>query len=409
MRTTKPAARAGTSVNCILGRDITQRARFADSAGKSLGLPCLTMKIAIDVHSLESQSAGNETYFQQLLSSLVKKNNANQYSLLYTHAAAPLNTPVDQRFNWVAVSPNRVRRILFDLPRALRRIKPDVCHCQYIRPPGLKCKTVVSIHDLAFEHFPETFSMVQRMAMKTLVRQAAMRADRILTISHFSADDISRTYGVPREKISVAYPAVSPAFQPGDKQKARIHLAARYKLENEFLLYVGRIQARKNLVQLIEAYARVRQRGATAKLVIVGKSDYDSKQVFDKIADLGLHDAVFSPGYVPQEDLPLFYQGAEAFVFPSFFEGFGLPVLESMACGTPAITSVGSSLEELAGGAALLVDPHSVDSMVNAMERVLGSADLRADLAARGLGRSADFTIENFAGQVLQVYASLVR
>jgi glycosyltransferase involved in cell wall biosynthesis len=289
----------------------------------------------------------------------------------------------------------------------LRQLQPDVFHCQYIMPPRVKCKTVVSIHDLAYEHFPAMFGTAQRLTMKTLIPSAAKRADRILTLSQFCADDISRTYGIAREKIMVASPAVSEKFQPGDKLRARERLASKYRIESDFLLYVGRIQARKNLVRMVEAYARVRRQGATANLVIVGKPDYGAEQVFARIADLGLKEVVVFPGYVDGGDLPLFYQGAEAFVFPSLFEGFGLPVLESMACGIPTITSYGSSLEEVAGGAAVLVDPKSVDSIANAMEQILSSGEQRRDLGTRGLRRSADFTLENFVRQVLLVYESL--
>jgi glycosyltransferase involved in cell wall biosynthesis len=365
------------------------------------------MKIAIDVHSLGSRSAGNETYFRQLLRGLVLDKSENQYTLFYTHAEAPGSNPVDARFRWVRIPQNPLRRIVFSLPQVLRKLQPDVFHCQYIQPPLLGCRTAVAIHDLAHEHYPEHGYFRETLAMQKLVRSTARRADRIITVSRFSADDISRTYGVPPEKIAVTYPAVSERFQPGDKDSARLHLARKYGLNAAFLLYVGRIQARKNLVRLVEAYARLRQRGMTHKLVLVGKRDYGAERLFAKIDELGLRDEVIFPGHVFEEDLMFFYQATEAFVFPSLFEGFGLPVLESMASGIPTITSRGSSLEEVAGDAALLVDPLSVDALADAMERVLTSEELRRDLSARGLRRSAEFKLQTFAAQTLQVYNSL--
>lgn len=366
------------------------------------------MKIAIDVHSLGSRAAGNETYFQQLLRGLVLDKSENQYTLFYTHAEAPGSNPVDARFRWVRIPQNPLRRIVFSLPQVLREVQPDVFHCQYIQPPFLGCRTVVTIHDLAHEHYPEHGHRGETLAMRKLVRSTARRADRIITVSRFSAEDISRTYGVAREKIAVTYPAVSERFQPGDKDVARLHLARKYSLGAGFLLYVGRLQARKNLVRLVEAYARLHQRGVAPKLVLVGRRDYGVERLIAKVDELGLRDAVVFPGYVPAEDLMCFYHAAEAFVFPSLFEGFGLPVLESMASGIPTITSRGSSLEEVAGDAALLVDPSSVDSLAAAMERVLGSEELRRDLAARGVRRSAQFKLNTFAAQTLQVYDSLV-
>src|SRR5206468_5685458 len=143
---------------------------------------------------------------------------------------------------------------------------------------------------------------------------------------------------------------------------------------------VGRIQARKNLPRLVEVYARLRKQGLAAKLVLVGKKDWQSGQLLEKIKELNLEDSVVFPGFVPFEDLPLFYNAAEVFVFPSFFEGFGLPVVESMASGVATITSFGSSLEEVAGNGALLVDPLDVSSIAKALSKVLGDAEFRRDL-----------------------------
>lgn len=259
------------------------------------------MKIAIDVHSLGSTDSGNETYFQQLLRGLVLDKSDNQYTLLYTHAEAPGSNPVDERFHWVRIPQNPLRRIVFSLPRVLRKLQPDVFHCQYIQPPFLGCRTVVSIHDLAHEHYPEHGYLRETLVMRKLVRSTARRADRIITVSRFSAEDISRTYGVLPEKIAVTYPAVSERFQPGDKAAARLHLARKYGLGDAFLLYVGRIQARKNLVRLVEAYARLYQHGMTPKLVLVGRRDYGFERLLAKIDELHLRNAVVFPGMFPRK------------------------------------------------------------------------------------------------------------
>ena len=222
-----------------------------------------------------------------------------------------------------------------------------------------------------------------------------------MTISEFSAADIARRFDLPREKITVAHLAASPDFHPRDKGQSQEHLARKYGLSFPFILYVGRIQARKNLSRLVEAYARLRKQGLEAKLVLVGKKDWQAGQLLEKIKELGLQDSVIFPGFVPFDDLPIFYNAAEVFVFPSFFEGFGLPVVESMASGVPTITSFGSSLEEVAGDGALLIDPRDTGSITDALGKVLGDPGLQRDLIARGLKRSKDFTAGNLAEKAL--------
>jgi glycosyltransferase involved in cell wall biosynthesis len=366
------------------------------------------MRIAIDVHSLGTQSGGNETYFRQLLQGLAQDQSDNQYSLFYTHPAAPSQGNGDPRFCFQSIPKNPIVRICGVLPRILKKTRPDVFHCQYVQPPFAKTKTVLSIHDLAHEHFPEFFHPLEAVRMKTLVRWSARRADHIMTISEFSAADIAQRFGVPRERITVAYLAAAPEFHPRDKGLCQERLARMYGIDSPFILYVGRIQARKNLPRLVEAYARLRKQGLEAKLVLAGKKDWQSEQLLEKIKELGLEACVIFPGFVPVDDLPLFYNAAEVFVFPSFFEGFGLPVVESMASGVPTITSFGSSLEEVAGDGALLVDPRDTGSIAEALGQLLGNPGLRSELASRGLKRSAEFKAGNLAKKALEVYRSLV-
>jgi glycosyltransferase involved in cell wall biosynthesis len=369
---------------------------------------CL-MKIAIDVHSLGSQSGGNETYCRQLLRGLAHSPGINQYELFYTHPSALSQENISApAFRFTPIPKNPIVRICAVLPRLLAQIKPDVFHAQYVLPPFVKTNTVLAIHDLAHEHFPEFFHPVEALRMKKLVRWSAKRASHIMTISEFSATDIARRFDLPRERITVAHLSASLDFHPRDKAQSQEYLAQEYGLAFPFILYVGRIQARKNLPRLVEAYARLRKQGLDTKLVMVGKRDWQSGQLVEKIKELGLENSVIFPGFVPFEDLPLFYNAAEVFIFPSFFEGFGLPVVESMASGVPTITSTGSSLEEVAGDGALLIDPGDTDSIANALGKVLGDSALRQHLAIRGLKRSKEFAAGNLAEKALAVYRSLV-
>jgi glycosyltransferase involved in cell wall biosynthesis len=367
------------------------------------------MKIAIDLHSLGTQSGGNETYCRQLLRGLAQSPGTNQYELFYTHSIALQQEGAGgPPFHFIPIPKNPIVRICAVLPRLLARMKPDVFHAQYVLPPFVKTKTVLAIHDLAHEHYPEFFHPIEAFRMKTLVRWSAKRASHIMTISDFSAADIAQRFDLPREKITVAHLAASPDFHPRDKGQSQEHLTRKYGLTFPFILYVGRIQARKNLVRLVEAYARLREQGLVAKLVLVGKKDWQAGQLLEKIKELRLEDCVIFPGFVPFDDLPIFYNAAEVFVFPSFFEGFGLPLVESMASGVPTITSFGSSLEEVAADGALLIDPRDTGSITDALAKVLGNPGLQRDLAARGLKRSKDFTAGNLAEKALAVYRSLV-
>jgi len=365
------------------------------------------MKVAIDVHSIGAQAGGNETYCRQLIQELAADQSDNLYTLFYMHSDALTAARNDPRFTFVQVPTNPIARICFSLPSNLRQIRPDIFHCQYIQPPYGKTPTVVAIHDLAFEHFPEFFHPLEVVRMKTLVRWTAQRADHIVTLSKFSADDIAQRYRVPRDRITVTYLAASDRFRPRDKHECQEYLARTYGIEATFILYVGRLQARKNLPRLIEAYAQARRHGVAEKLVLVGKRDFQAALLESRIKELGLESFVLIPGYVSHEDLPLFYNAAEVFVFPSFFEGFGLPVMESMASGLPTITSRESSLEEVSGDAALLIAPADTGSIAAALERVLGDPELRRNLSESGLRRSAQFKAGNLGRQLLDLYRRL--
>jgi glycosyltransferase involved in cell wall biosynthesis len=365
------------------------------------------MKVAIDVHSLGAQAGGNETFYRQLLQGLSKDDSPNQYILLYTRPDAPSVLELDRRFDWIHVPEHPVRRNAFSIPAVLRATKPDVFHCQYIVPLGTGCKTVVTIHDLAHERYPELSPRMEALRMRLLVPWSARRADRIVTVSECSAHDIERIYHIPRDKITVAYQSAEVNFRPRDKAQSRDHIARVYSIHTPFILYVGRVQARKNVPRLIEAFSTVRVRHPNMRLVIVGKPDLHYDKVQKKLRELRLEDAVILPGYVAAEDLPLFYNASEICVFPSIFEGFGLPVMEGLASGVPTLTSRRTSLEEIAGDGALFVDPLNVNSIAEGILHLLENPGLQHELVERGLRRSACFSTAGFAAKILEVYRSV--
>jgi len=366
------------------------------------------MNIAIDAHTLGTQAGGNETYHRQLVRGLAQDKSSNRYTLFHTHPFSLPEAENDPRFTLHKIPKNPILRMGLALPLALQKIRPDIFQCQYVKPLWVSGKTVVTIHDLAHEHHPEFFHPAEVWRMTRLVRWTARKAQHILTVSEFSAADIASRFGVPREKITVAYPAASPDFHPRNKEISQAHLAQQYGVRPPFILYVGRIQGRKNLPRLVEAFARLRRQGSTATLVIVGKKDWQSEQLLEKVRELGLESSVLLTGFVPFRDLPLFYNAAEVFIFPSFFEGFGLPVIESMASGVATITSHGSSLEEVAGNGALLIDPRDTSSIAAALEKVLSDREFRERLAAAGIERASQFRQDDLVKKTLAVYDSIL-
>lgn len=369
------------------------------------------MRVGIDAHSLGSKQSGNETYYRSLLRSLARLDSENDFLIYYTmdgavEALGLNNVRFAGRRLWSA-SP--YLRIPFVLPTELLSEPVDVFHAQFIVPPFLKCRTVTTIPDIAYEHHPEFFPPCQVAWSKKLIPWSAKKADRIITVSQFSKEDLTKLYGINPDKIAVTYEGAGCEFYPRDRERAREHVTAKYGIERPFVLYVGRLQGRKNLVRLVEAYSRVRREGAEQQLVLVGKKDWMAQPILDKIAELDLTGDVVLTGYIPAEDLPWFYNAADVFVYASIFEGFGLPVIEAMASGTAVITSIGSSLEEVAGDAALIVDPLDVTSISSALRRMLSDRSFREEMGRAGIRRSKVFDRDRCAMETLAVYGDAAR
>lgn len=363
------------------------------------------LRIGIDIHSIGSRKGGNETYYRELVKGLVKIRSENRFFLYHTSPTIAQHISADDHFTLEELIPAYPGlRIPFSIPWRTRLDQLDLFHAQFIVPPFLKCKTVTSIFDVAYEHFPQFFDAAQRAWLKVLIPWSARRADHIITLSENSKKDIVRAYGIAEEKITVTYLGAGADFFPRDKEKAQERLAQRYGIQGDFILYLGRLQARKNLARLVEAYALVRKAGHCQKLVIAGKRDSLFEPICALVKELKLERDIVLPGYVHAEDVPIFYSAAEVFVYPSLYEGFGLPVIEAMSCGVPVITSRGSSLEEVAGNAALLIDPLDEVSIAQALKQVLGDDELRKRLGEAGLTRSKTFDLKDAARQTVAVY-----
>jgi glycosyltransferase involved in cell wall biosynthesis len=262
---------------------------------------------------------------------------------------------------------------------------------------------VVSVHDVSFRRYPEYFSWRDRALFSTLLPSSLRRAAGVLTLSSHARDELRRFFPRLRAPIHVVPAAPGGSFRPIDATAAEPALA-RHGLRRPFLLAVGNLQPRKNLVRLVEAYGALRERHPDIQLVIVGPSGFRSSGVQDTIANRGLSDSIRLSGYVPEHDLVALYNAAIGLVYPSVYEGFGLPVIEAMACGCPVIAANTSSLPEVAGDAAILVDPFDVSALHHAMERLVTDPPVAQDLSARGLARAAQFSWRHTAATAVAAY-----
>ena len=291
------------------------------------------------------------------------------------------------------------------LPGTLRRVQPDICHFpNYLAPLASGCPYVVTIHDMTLYITPRFHHVKKLLLDRTLLPYVARRAAGIITVSKSAQEDIVRYLNVPREKVRVITNAVSPVFRQVTDPARLTAVCARYGVHVPFILYVGTIEPRKNITRLIQAFAQLKRKGLPHKLVLVGQPGWHCEPIYAEVERQGLQGEAVFTGYVPFEDLPALYSAAESMAFPSIYEGFGLPVLEAMACGTPVVTSTSSSLAEIAHDAALLVDPLSVDEIASALERIHREPDLASDLSTLGLERAAHFTWENAARATLDFY-----
>ena len=364
------------------------------------------MRVAIDARKLHDFGIG--TYIRNLLRQLARIDTSNEYVLLCHEPDLDLANSLGPNFRAVLESsPNYSIREQFHVPWVLRRERPDVYHApHYVLPPAVSCASVVTIHDCIHLMFPQY--LPSRMAYayaRSVMWAAARRAQRIITVSEASKRDILHFFNVPPEKVVVVPNAIDERFlvPPPEIELARVR--ERYQLQHGFVLYAGNIKPHKNLVRLIEAFSQIRQGPfQELKLLIIGDQISKLPALRRAVHQLKLHKHVRFLGYIPDETLAVLYRSAEVFVFPSLYEGFGLPPLEAMASGTPVVTSNTSSLPEVTGGAAVLVDPYDVGSIVDGVRRVLTDPSLAAELRRKGPLRARQFSWERSVAKTKELY-----
>ena len=301
-------------------------------------------------------------------------------------------------------------RILWEqtvFARELRRLQPQLVHgMAYALPIGWTGPSVVTVYDLSFLLFPKAFNPANRIYLAATTRAAVRRARRVLTISEHVKRDIVRLLRLPEEYVDVAYPAVEHRFQALPEADVEAFRVAR-GLPDAFIFAVGTLEPRKNLVGLLHAYARMSK--PRPPLYVAGGQGWQVSPIFDTVRQLHLGEDVHFLGFVPEDELPLWYNAARLFVYPSLYEGFGLPVLEAMACGTPVITSTAASLPEVGGKAAMLVAPQDVGRIAEEMQRLLDDPQRRMEMRAAGRIQASRFSWRAMTDQIVDSYRRAVR
>ena len=360
------------------------------------------MRLLIDAHMVGERETGNETVIVNLLRGMARVATDDEVFVAATHPEALARlVPARPNFTVVPVSTGPIRRLGWDLPRLARRLKVDVLCVTYIGPPFVSCPVVVLVHDVSFTRHPEWFSPRDRLVLNLGVGWTARRSAAVITVSEFSKREIASVLRVPARRVRVALGAAAPEFGPTEREDAGIR--DRHGLRSPYVLAVGNLQPRKNLERLVEAFARVVARqGIVHDLAIVGRATWRGSSVGRLIEELAPSGRVKLVGYVGADDLPAIYRGADVFAYPSLYEGFGLPVLEAMACGTPVVTSNVSAMPEVVGDAARLVNPESVEEIAAGLAELCVDQQHRATLRERGLARSGMFTWDRAAKQALE-------
>jgi glycosyltransferase involved in cell wall biosynthesis len=372
------------------------------------------MRIGIDATPLPPQPVGAGNYIIQLIRALTQAQFDDQL-VIFAQPYGPelINLPAKEMIEWHIVeemSPGK--RLVWEQTQfsgLIHRSRIDLLHSlHYTKPIRLPCASVVTFHDMTFFFYPQLHTQTKRWFFPVAMRISARQADGIITVSKSTRKDAIQLLGIDPGKIFATQLGVDPMFRVIEGEAALRDIAAKYGLPKKFMLYLGTIEPRKNLPTLIEAFNMLVEKGLQQKLVLAGKFGWMYEEVLTLVRDYGLKDHIIFPGYVEQDDLPMVYNLASLFVYPTIYEGFGLPVLEAMACGVPVVTSDIASLPEIVGEAGLLVLPGDVNALFEAILQVMNDEELRTNLRRAGIQRAKNFRWERTAELTQQVYMKVL-
>ena len=372
------------------------------------------MRICLDVSAAVHRRAGLGRYTLELTRALVAQSEHDYVAFYHQRGQAHLDPPIDslpQRTTQLSVKPWRLTTMLahwFGVPQDALFPGVDLFHAtEHLLPRLRRIRSVFTLHDLIFRFDPGSHLPLNRIYLNTMMPRFLRAADAVIAVSECSQRDAMRLYGTPADKVHVIPEGVDARFKPVASQQVA-QVRDKFHLPEHFVLCVGTLEPRKNYSLLFEALATCREQGHSAwPLIIAGKPGWLYEPILQRIRDLGLQDLVRTTGFFPDEDLPALYNAATLLAMPSRYEGFGLPVLEAMACGTPVVCSNTSSLPEVAGEAALLVPPDDVRAWTQAIARVWNEGALRAQMRARGFAQASHFTWERAARLTSDLYVHI--
>jgi glycosyltransferase involved in cell wall biosynthesis len=364
------------------------------------------MTVGVLIASAGRNDGGPEVYEREIARAMLAVAPQHEYHLycLDSRASGVIGLKSEKVFYHQLQPQVRAAALLASLPRAMARTRPDVFYAPVIPPPFCPPQAIISMPCSSLLHHPEFYPPLVRMRLRFLFHRAVWKAARIICPSHQVRESVQERLKVPFDRLPVIHPGVSPLFRRIDEEEKRQHVEEKHGIRSPYFLFSGRWEARKNLVRTLEAFALFKRRLQTDhKLVLTGGQSWNAKEVWELLEQPALRDAVVNLGKTESTELPYLYGGADALLYASLWEGFGLPIIESMACGTPVITSNLSAMPETADGAALLVDPYSVDDIAAAMSRIAADANLRERLGEQGFRRAQCFNWEKTAQQTLNL------
>jgi len=368
----------------------------------------------IDKEYSDNQSSkSHKIVTENLVKNILKIDKKNEYYLIHSQKS---NHPIYKLgAKEIIIPANKLKlfklyRKLFIINNLIKKYKLELVHePSPILPIISGTHFIATVHDIIPLLFPKIVSTRLKIYFQLFFKYQVKRASHLIAVSNYTKNDIIKFLKIPKHKISVVYNGVDKQYKLLNKSLCKKFLQKKYKIPKNFLLYVGTLDPRKNVRLILLAFEKLKRHFPLLKLVIVGKNDWKNYEIVKIIKQLGIQDKVIFTGFVPDEELPSFYNSAAVFVFPSLYEGFGLPPLEAMACGCPVITSNTSSLPEVVGDAGIMVNPHDIKGLANAIEKVLTNKKLRQQMIKNGLKQAKKFSWEKCAKETLKVYEKVLK